>query len=305
MTLLGVWLAGSLLRRIAVNAGNELVSQVAAMTLFAPMSVAVVWIGWRTHRSWSEVGLLSLVMSASFAVWNGIMLYGLPIATMPDAIQSNSTHWIAYLLAGCFSMRLIQWIFGIGIWHIEQGEGGRRDCEPHAKPLSIAKMLMILALVAVLLSVYRNWLPSDARDLSNTKIPFPQTAFQFFPSYSKPTVSAVVGGLTLALHWTAIASIIKCRGFRFVGLVVWYLCMIAIRWGSNQIYWTSSDALIDLNSSPTPILLANLIRQISNPPTWTQYSVEALVQLGLTLTAYAWLGWIDFRIGFKNVKKMN
>ncbi|MFY8200449.1 MAG: hypothetical protein ACOVLE_07260 [Pirellula staleyi] len=109
-TLTVIWMAGFLMRRAAVHNENELVSQVAAMTLFAPMSVAVAWIGWRTRISWREIALLVLVILAAFAGWNGVMLFGLRSDVLFVTLQTNAVHWALYLLAGAFSTRFFQWI---------------------------------------------------------------------------------------------------------------------------------------------------------------------------------------------------
>ena len=155
-TLAGIWLAGFLMRRAAVHSENELVSQVAAMTLFAPMSVAVAWIGWRTRTSWREIALMVLVILAAFIGWNGVMLFGVPSDVLFRAIQTNAAHWVYYLLAGALSTRFFQWFCGIGIWSRERGEGVQLD-EPNAKPLSIMKLMMMVALIAFLMAAYRHW----------------------------------------------------------------------------------------------------------------------------------------------------
>ena len=287
---------------MAVHAQNEMVSQVAAMTLFAPMSVGVVWIGWRTRLSWPEIGLLGWVMFSNFVVWNSVMLFGLANKNLANAIQTNAAHWVVYLLAGCFCTRLIQWIFGIGIWSKNRGEGAQL-CEPNPKPLSILKLLMVAALVAVLMAAYRYSVQKAAVENQTIYTPFAISEFQVFSSQSKPIISALIGGILLGVHWTAVATILISNRLRSVGLLVWFPVLMVLRWGSNQIYW--ADPIMQFDSSQTaaalsPILVADFFRQVSNQPSWAQYGVEALSQLGLTLIAFVWLAWFGFRIGFKD-----
>jgi hypothetical protein len=297
-TLTVIWMAGFFMRRAAVHNENELVSQVAAMTLFAPMSVAVAWIGWRTRISWREIALLVLVILAAFAGWNGVMLFGLPSDVLFVTLQTNAVHWALYLLAGAFSTRFFQWICGIGIWSRQGGEGVQLD-EPSAKPLSLMKLFMIVALIAILLAAYRHWVlkvePGDA----NFYTPFPIHPYQIFPMHTKPIVSAIVGGLLLGIHWTAISVLVASKTFRLSGLVVWFTIMIAIRWGANQIYWISNLELVENDFSSNPRLLADWIRRLDASTAWNQVAAEACVQLLLTLLAFAWLAWFGFRVGFK------
>jgi hypothetical protein len=297
-TLAGIWLAGFLLRRAAVHNENELVSQIAAMTLFAPMSVAVAWIGWRTRIRWREIALLVLVILAAFIGWNGVMLFGLPSNVLFPAIQTNAAHWVAYLLAGGLSTRFFQWIFGIGIWSRERGEGVQLD-EPNAKPLSIMKLLMMVALIAFLLAAYRHWVIKVAPSDPNFYTPFPVNFYQIFPMHTKSIVSAIVGGLLLGVHWSVISVLVDRNTFRLAGLAVWFAIMIGIRWGSNQIYFMSNAELFEVALPPNPILLADLVRRLDASTSSIQYAVEAFVQLVLTLLAFAWLAWLGFRVGTK------
>ena len=302
-TLAGIWLAGFLMRRAAVHNENELVSQVAAMTLFAPMSLAVAWFGWRTRISWREIALLVLVILAAFIGWNGVMLFGLPSDVLFPAIQTNAVHWVFYLLAGGLSTRFLQWICGIGIWSRERGEGVQL-VEPNAKPLSIMKMLMIVALIAFLMAAYRQWVINVAPSDANFYTPFAVNLYQIFPMHTKPIVSAIVGGLLLGVHWTVISVLVERKtfrlaGLRIAGLVVWFAIMIAIRWGSNQIYFMTNAELFENALSANPILLADLVRRLDASTSWNQYVVEAFVQLALTLLAFAWLAWLGFRVGIQ------
>lgn len=295
-TLTVIWMAGFLMRRAAVHSENELVSQVAAMTLFAPMSVAVAWIGWRTRISWREIALLVLAILAAFTGWNGVMLFGLPSDVLFPAIQTNAAHWVFYLLAGGLSTRFFQWFCGIGIWSRQRGEGVELD-EPNAKPLSIMKLLTLVALIAFLMAAYRHWVIKVAPSDVNFYTPFQINLYQIFPMHTKPIVSAIVGGLLLGVHWTVISVLVDRNTFRLAGLVVWLAIMIAIRWGSNQIYFRSNAELFEIALSPNPILLADLVRRLDASTSWNQYVVEAVVQLALTLLAFAWLAWLGFRVG--------
>lgn len=297
-TLAGIWLAGFLMRRAAVHNENELVSQVAAMMLFAPMSVAVAWIGWRTRITWREIAVLVLVILAAFFGWNGVMLFGLPNDVLFPTIQTNAAHWGFYLLAGGLSTRFFQWICGIGIWSRERGKGVQL-LEPNAKPLSIMKMLMMVALVAFLMAAYRHWVINIAPSDANFYTPFPINFYQIFPMHTKPIVSAIVGGLLLGVHWTVVSLLVDRKTLRLAGLVVWFAIMIAIRWSSNQIYFMSNAELSENALSPNPILLADLVRRLDASTSSIQYAVEAFVQLVLTLLAFAWLAWLGFRVGIQ------
>lgn len=297
-TLAGIWLAGFLMRRTAVSSENEMISQIAAMTLFAPMSVAVAWIGWRTRTNCKEFVLLALVILAAFAGWNGVMLFGLPREVLFAALQTNAVHWTLYLLAGAFSTRFFQWICGIGIWSRQPGEGVQL-AEPSAKPLSLMKLFMIVALIAILLAAYRHWVRNVVPGDANFYTPFPIHLYQIFPMHTKPIVSAIVGGLVLGIHWSAISVLVASKTFRLSGLVVWFTIMIAIRWGSNQIYWISNLELVENGFSSNPLLLADWIRRLDASTAWNQVAAEACIQLLLTLLAFAWLAWFGFRVGFK------
>jgi len=262
------------------------------------MSVAVAWIGWRTRIRWREIALLVLVILAAFIGWNGVMLIGLPNDALFPAIQTNANHWVVYLLAGGLSTRFLQWFCGIGIWSRERGEGVQLD-EPNAKPLSIMKLMMMVALVAFLMAAYRHWVIKVAPSDVNFYTPFQINLYQIFPMHTKPIVSAIVGGLLLGVHWTVISALVDRKTFRLAGLVVWLAIMIAIRWGSNQIYFMSNAELFENALSPNPILLADLVRRLDASTSWNQYVVEAFVQLTLTLLAFAWLAWLGFRVGTK------
>ena len=171
--------------------------------------------------------------------------------------------------------------------------------EPNAKPLSIMKLLMMVALIAFLMAAYRHWVIKVALSEANFYTPFPVNLYQIFPMHAKPIVSAIVGGLLLGVHWTVISVIVERNTFRLAGLVVWLAIMIAIRWGSNQIYFMSNAELFENALSPNPILLADLVRRLDASTSWYQYVVEAFVQLALTLLAFAWLAWLGFRVGIK------
>ncbi|MCY2985504.1 MAG: hypothetical protein NTY15_17900 [Planctomycetota bacterium] len=302
-TLAVLWTVGGLVR-LQSPRSPEYLPQLAGMILFLPAATTAIWLGWKTALTFVDVLTASLVALSSFLAWNGIMLPGLRADLVGKTLVANAIHWSIFFCVGMVTARYLQWGTSIGIWSESEKARGAAKFAP-AK-LSIRKLLLLMGIAAASSVAYKLLVGPTPQASFRTSV------FELFPIWLKPFISAIVGGVLVPVYWFVMVRILTLRSFRLAGLILWLPCAIFLRWFSNEIYWevpfefSGSDALdsgvsIELNGQ-------NYLSPPYPAPTsprliWSVYTVEAIVQLALTLLTLLWLRCLGFRIDFWRPEK--
>lgn len=293
-----LWIVGGLIRWQS-SRSPEYLPQLSGMILFLPAATTAIWLGWKTALTLVDLVTATLVALFSFAAWNGIMLPGLRADLFGKTVVANAIHWSIFFCVGIVTARYLQWGTSIGIWSEEEKARGAANFAP--ANLSIRKLLLLMGIAAVSTVAYKMLVGPSPQASFRTSV------FELFPIWLKPFISAIVGGVLVPVYWFVTVGVLKLRSFRLAGLILWLPCAIFLRWFSNEIYWevpfgfSGSDALdsgvsIELHgqkylSPPYPA-----------PPNprliWSVYTVEAIVQLSLTLLTLLWFRLLGFRVDF-------
>jgi hypothetical protein len=250
-------LSGAAVRQLAIVLESPIAAELSNAILFAPCSLATIWIAWRTQAtckpSWLGMPLIAIGLILCFLARYQIALganAGANSIAGPDVpgycssqsfwIAMQAAHWLVFLAAGALVAKVLQWSTGIGIWSI-------RSVSPDTAPgsLSLAKLLALTLLCAGLIAAYQRWILAWLPDLIGTESKL--TWYQFFPVGSRPWVAGLLGGLLLPVHWFAIASILQLLGrnrHRNIPLCVVLLgawCLVAgcLQAGCSSLYFYS------------------------------------------------------------------
>ena len=275
-------LSGAAVRQLAIVLESPIAAELSNAILFAPCSLATIWIAWRTQATckptWLGMPLIAIGLILCFLARYQIALGGNAGANsisgpdFPDYctrqsfwIAMQAAHWLVFLAAGALVAKVLQWSTGIGIWSI-------RSVSPDTEPgsLSLAKLLALTLLCAGLIAAYQRWVLAWFPDLIGTESK--PTWYQFFPVGSRPWVAGLLGGLLLPIHWFAIASILKLLGrnrHRNIPLCVvllgaWCLVAACLQAGCSSLYFHSM--------SPSWIL-DGLYSASWSGARWVEYSV--------------------------------
>ncbi len=279
--------------------------QLAAMTLFHPASMIVIWLGWKTRIRIADLMTVFLVAVVSYGAWNAMMLPGLPWDLVGKTLISNAIHWILYLCVGVSVARYVQWGSSVGVWS-ESGKA-RGVTNPAPARLSISKLFLLMLIAACVAIAYKSLALQPTRTSVRT------SQLDLFPVQLKPVISAIIGGSLISLLWLMAITILKLRSFRLAGLILMFPCLMFLRWFTGELYWDAplaspgSDALdsgdvLELDGRR----YASYVLDFSPPyPTpvqasagWSVYAVEALVQLIFILVSIRWFRLIGFRVDF-------
>ena len=215
-------LSGAAVRQLAILLESPFAAELSNAILFAPCSLATIWIAWRTKAtcrpSWLGMPLIAIGLILCFLARYQIALganAGANAIAGPDVpgycssqsfwIAMQAAHWLVFLAAGALVAKILQWGTGIGIWSIRSAS---QDTKPGS--LSLAKLLALTLLSAGLIAAYQRWVLAWLPDLIGTESK--PTWYQFFPVGSRPWVAGLLGGLLLPIHWLAIASILILLG---------------------------------------------------------------------------------------------
>jgi hypothetical protein len=276
----------------------NVLAQTPGMILFFPASLASLWLAWRPRLNLVEFATVGLILVLAFAIWNGIMLYGLDQSQVRAAIWSNAIHWLLYVSVATVASRYVQWFSAIGIWKLRSDASNNEV----SAPLSIQKLFGLICLVAVGVTIVQaNW---------PTNRPVTTMWFQIIPSQWRSNASAVVGGLLLPLYWFAIASILRWKSFRLAGLILCLPILAWVRWGSGQLYWPlyipvyGTDAMqseLELSLPNTPLETTSPLDY--GPGQSGNVLLDACVQLTLTLLALACLHRAGYRCGPTQIRR--
>jgi hypothetical protein len=215
-------LSGAAVRQLAILLESPFAAELSNAILFAPCSLATIWIAWRTQATckpfWLGMPLIAIGLILCFLARYQIALAanaGSNAIDLPDVpgycsqpsfwIAMQAAHWLVFLAAGALVAKVLQWSTGIGIWSIRSA---LQDTKPGS--LSLAKLLALTLLSAGLIAAYQRWVLAWLPDLIGTESK--PTWYQFFPVGSRPWVAGLLGGLLLPIHWLAIASILILLG---------------------------------------------------------------------------------------------
>jgi hypothetical protein len=326
-------LSGAAVRQLAIVLESPIAAELSNAILFAPCSLATIWIAWRTQAtckpSWLGMPLIAIGLILCFLARYQIALGGNAGANSiagPDVpgycssqsfwIAMQAAHWLVFLAAGALVAKVLQWSTGIGIWSI-------RSVSPDTEPgsLSLAKLLALTLLCAGLIAAYQRWVLAWPPISTVTK----PTWYQYFPVGSRPWVAGLLGGLLLPIHWFAIASILKLLGrnrHRNIPLCVvllgaWCLVAACLQAGCSSLYFypMSPSWILDGSSAswswarwveysiglPYNIPLYGLGSGGSAGTEQKQfwfYCVRGLVQTCLVTLAILGLNRLGLRVGF-------
>lgn len=260
------------------------------MLLFAPASYTAVCLGWILRPSVRQVAATLVATAACFIAWNAIMLPGSPIASIAILLQANAAHWLLFFACGWISLRLAQWIAGIGI--VPAGT----PSEPTRlapRRLSLAKLMILTVVCGLLAETARRW------ELSGTG----PEALPIRSIEKATAVTGALGGLLLGLQWSILFWLRTTGSLRTAGFILWIALGALIRWcltlpldslllGSSayelhaipgaQHFVVRQTEFID------PRELGNAIR----------FLVEATVQTGLVLLGIRLLAMVGLPIRF-------
>ena len=250
-------LSGAAVRQLAILLESPFAAELSNAILFAPCSLAAIWIAWRTKAtcrpSWLGMPLIAIGLILCFLARYHIALgakAGANAIAGPDVpgycssqsfwIAMQAAHWLVFLAAGALVAKILQWGTGIGIWSIRSAS---QDTEPGS--LSLAKLLALTLLSAGLIAAYQRWVLAWLPDLIGTESK--PTWYQFFPVGSRPWVAGLLGGLLLPIQWLAIASILILLGrnrHRNIPLCVvllgaWCLVAACLQAVCNSLYFHS------------------------------------------------------------------
>ena len=245
------------MRQLAILLESPFAAELSNAILFAPCSLATIWIAWRTKAtcrpSWLGMPLIAIGLILCFLARYQIALganAGANAIAGPDVpgycssqsfwIAMQAAHWLVFLAAGALVAKILQWGTGIGIWSIRSAS---QDTKPGS--LSLAKLLALTLLSAGLIAAYQRWVLAWLPDLIGAESK--PTWYQFFPVGSRPWVAGLLGGLLLPIHWLAIASILILLGrnrHRNIPLCVvllgaWCLVAACLQAVCNSLYFYS------------------------------------------------------------------
>jgi len=302
---MGLWIVGGLVR-LQSPLSPEYLPQLAGMILFLPATVATIWLGWKTALTFVDLMTATIVALLSFAAWNSVMLPGLQRSLVGQTLIANAIHWALFFCVGIATARYLQWGTSIAIWSEKEKARGAAKFAP--TKLSIRKLMVLMGIAAICAVAFKTSVWPSPHAI------FQSSVFELFPVRLKPTVSAIVGGLLVPVHWFVTVGILKLRSFRLAGLILWLPCAMFLRWFSNAIYFdvpfgfSGSDAL----DSGAAIEL-NGLKYFSYPPPappypvlgWSVDAVEASAQMALTLFTLLWFRQLGFRVDFwRNIEKV-
>jgi len=303
VTLCALWVTGGFIR-LQSPLSPQYLPQLAAMTLFHPASMIVIWLGWKTGLGFADLVTAFLVATLSYGLWNAIMLPGLPRDLVGMTLMSNAIHWSLYLSVGFVVARYVQWGTSIGVWAGSKKARGVKNFAPAR--LSINKLFLSMAIAAGAAVAYKLLVLQPSRAFART------SQLDFFPVQLKPVISAIIGGLLVSLHWLTTILILKSRSFRLAGLILMFPCLIFLRWFPNTLYWDAPLSFPGSDALDSGVLeldgrrYASYVLDFSTPypaltqasAGWAVYAVEAMVQLALILTSIQWFRLIGFRVDF-------
>ena len=324
-------LSGAAVRQLAIVLESPIAAELSNAILFAPCSLATIWIAWRTQATckptWLGMPLIAIGLILCFLARYQIALGGNAGANsisgpdFPDYctrqsfwIAMQAAHWLVFLAAGALVAKVLQWSTGIGIWSI-------RSVSPDTEPgsLSLAKLLALTLLCAGLIAAYQRWVLAWPPISTVTK----PTWYQYFPEGSRPWVAGLLGGLLLPIHWFAIASILKLLGrnrHRNIPLCVvllgaWCLVAACLQAGCSSLYFypMSPSWILDWSGARWVAYSVGIPYNIQYIPRFSLdsgssagteqnqfwfYCLRGLVQTCLVTLAVLGLNRLGLRVGF-------
>lgn len=239
LSLLGVIVAGALLRKLAEAYESAPMADFSTALLFTPCTLAAITLGWRTWPSlpWKLLLGIALLLAIAFPCRMAIAvpdLWNPPKAASAQASywwQVTLLHWCLFLVAAITTSRAVQWTTGFGIWPSSKAY-------PPA-PLTLGRMLSLLVLFAISAILYQAWVrawypyivvapesPSElwgnfpgtvspdqssfgaANNPASQKTAYPVGPprwYQWFPIDAMPWANGLIGGLLLPVHWLFLA----------------------------------------------------------------------------------------------------
>lgn len=297
LALLGV--LGASLRFASWRLPELPIDQLPGMTLFAPVSIIAVWLGWRPIWRTNELLVLLMALPLSFLLWNGIMLWGLPMQAVPYALGVNASHWGLFLLAGATMAGIVRSLLGLALRPRCPSQGPDQATTPNrAFQFSLRQITFLTALACLAVLFYKT------RVLDRPDFLFRSAWYQLFPSDLRTIVSGAVGGFLAPICWAAVWCALRWKSWRLAALILLIPILAILRAGAGGLYWDSPIEIMGtdaLQSNLNPLASDVAWLKVSAPApmiraTWTAWLCEAAMQLFLILFSQLWIRRVGYEI---------
>jgi hypothetical protein len=327
---LGSIILGAVLRQIAKATELESIAETSNAILFAPCTLAAIWIAWNLAPNF-KIRLLGPILIA--AILSVCCVARFLIASYPSLIYRQSIegycsqqafwltmqgfHWGVFLLVAITTAKIVQWTSGIGIRNT-----GAVNRLPNS--LSISRLVLLVTLSAAIAFSYQRWFLCFSQGI--VRGANGPAWYEFFPLGARPWAAGLVGGLLLPIHWLVITAILEVTRpttafvysrlmrllIRAIFLALWCVLASALHLASSKLYFSN---LILVNASASSKYLEYSIGipyfmpsfySVENPSitfgfwklTTNYYLFKSALQICLVLTCTWWLGKLGYRIGF-------
>ncbi|WP_205855077.1 hypothetical protein [Pirellula sp. SH-Sr6A] len=297
LTALGA--IGALLRFASWKLPELPIEQLSGMTLFAPVSIVAIWLGWRPIWRSRELLTLLMVLLLSFLQWNTVMLWGLPLQAVPFALGVNAAHWGLFLLFASTMAGLLRSLSGLSLHPCRMSLRFSPATAPaRTFQFSLRQITFLATLACFAVLFYKTSV------LDRPGFLFRSAWYQIFPSDLRTIVSGAVGGFLAPICWGAVWCGLQWKSWRLAALIVLIPLLAMLRAGAGGLYWDApveimgTDAL-QSNLNPLATDVAWLKVSATTPKaqaTWAAWLIEAAVQMLWILLSLTWIRKAGFEI---------
>jgi hypothetical protein len=257
------------------------------MILFSPAIAACQFLAWKIQlRAREIIGAISVLVFA-FLAWNVVMLW---YYWHTEAIVINIKHWCLFAIVSIVTAKYLQWATGVAFW--EKARGASFG----PKRLSVAKLLALIAMIAVGLVIYtKTNLPRRSEAMFDPKW------YQVFAIENQPIASAFVGGIIYPLHWLVVSTAIQLRSWRLASLILWFPMVFLLRWFTGDLYFAQGNYVMGADALNGVVELLTTRQEryqyfpvpdskdLAHNQRLANLAFESVLQIGLTLVSLSWL----------------
>jgi hypothetical protein len=299
LPLAALGVLGALLRYASWNLPELPIDQLPGMTLFAPVSLIAIWLGWRPIWRINELLTLLVALVLSFLQWNLVMLWGLPIRAVPFALGVNASHWGLFLLSGATMAGILRSLSGLALHARYPTQGRDQTTTPNPALQFSLRQITFLTTLACFAALFYKTSVLDRPDFL-----FRSAWYQLFPNELRTIVSGAIGGLLAPLCWVAVWCALQWKSWRLAALIVLIPLLAILRAGAGGLYWDSPVEIMGtdaLQSNLNPLATQVAWLKVSAPApmiraTWTAWVCEAAMQLLLILLSQLWIRRAGYEI---------